>query len=496
MNSGINPKENDYELAKANAVAMNCHCLVCSIMSVAYFVEFLKGDRTLLYVLVTIVLAMAPVAGEFISYKKMHDTKMIKHFVGIGYAILYTFVMFTTNNHFTFVYVIPMLIAITVYNDFKYSLPIEVGMVIVNVVQLVMFFQKGIYTKADMASVEIQFFVIVLICGIQLYASIVTEKLNQKKLAELKAEHEKTEELLMRIMDTSDKMTQQIAESAQKTASLGESMQAMKESMEEVNSGSNDTAEAVQSQLNQTEEIQAMVEQVEKGTENIIDSMNQNKEAIAQGNANVGILVKQAEETVESGKKVTEELSQLDTYMSQMNSILDIINSITSQTSLLALNASIEAARAGEAGRGFAVVASEISQMAQQTKDSTVQISQLIENVSNAIQMVVEVSGSMISMIESQNETTEKTAESFTVIEKNSDNVYGHSNELAAYVTKLADANKKIIDSISTISAISEEVAAHASDTLSATESNNVIVEELAALSGQLETLAQELKEQ
>ena len=496
MNSGINPKENDYELAKANAVAMNCHCLVCSIMSVAYFVEFLKGDRTLLYVLVTIILAMAPVAGEFISYKKMHDTKMIKHFVGIGYAILYTFVMFTTNNHFTFVYVIPMLIAITVFNDFKYSLPIEVGMVIVNVVQLVMFFQKGIYTKADMASVEIQFFVIVLICGIQLYTSMVTERLNQWKLAEIKAEHEKTEELLMRIMDTSDKMTQQIAESAQKTASLGESMQAMKESMEEVNSGSNDTAEAVQSQLNQTEEIQAMVEQVEKGTENIIDSMNQNKEAIAQGNANVGILVKQAEETVESGKKVTEELSQLDTYMSQMNSILDIINSITSQTSLLALNASIEAARAGDAGRGFAVVASEISQMAQQTKDSTVQISQLIENVSNAIQMVVEVSSSMISMIESQNETTEKTAESFTVIEKNSDNVYGHSNELAAYVTKLADANKKIVDSISTISAISEEVAAHASDTLSATESNNVIVEELAALSGQLETLAQELKEQ
>lgn len=496
MNSGINPKENDYELAKANAVAMNCHCLVCSIMSVAYFVEFLKGDRTLLYVLVTIVLAMAPVAGEFISYKKMHDTKMIKHFVGIGYAILYTFVMFTTNNHFTFVYVIPMLIAITVYNDFKYSLPIEVGMVIVNVVQLVMFFQRGIYTKADMASVGIQFFVIVLICGIQLYTSMVTERLNQWKLAEIKAEHEKTEELLMRIMDTSDKMTQQIAESAQKTASLGESMQAMKESMEEVNSGSNDTAEAVQSQLNQTEEIQAMVEQVEKGTENIIDSMNQNKEAIAQGNANVGILVKQAEETVESGKKVTEELSQLDTYMSQMNSILDIINSITSQTSLLALNASIEAARAGDAGRGFAVVASEISQMAQQTKDSTVQISQLIENVSNAIQMVVEVSSSMISMIESQNETTEKTAESFTVIEKNSDNVYGHSNELAAYVTKLADANKKIIDSISTISAISEEVVAHASDTLSATESNNVIVEELAALSGQLETLAQELKEQ
>ena len=103
-----------------------------------------------------------------------------------------------------------MLIAITVYNDFKYSLPIEVGVVIVNVIQLALFFKRGIYTKADMASVEIQFFVIVLICGIQLYVSIVAEKLNQKKLAELKAEHEKTEELLTRIMDTSDKMTQKV----------------------------------------------------------------------------------------------------------------------------------------------------------------------------------------------------------------------------------------------------------------------------------------------
>lgn len=73
---------------------------------------------------------------------------------------------------------------------------------IVNVVQLVMFFQKGIYTKADIASVEIQFFVIVLICGIQLYVSIVAEKLNQKEAAELKAEHEKDRRIADAIMDT------------------------------------------------------------------------------------------------------------------------------------------------------------------------------------------------------------------------------------------------------------------------------------------------------
>lgn len=32
MNSGINPKEKDYELARENTVAMNCHFLVCGII--------------------------------------------------------------------------------------------------------------------------------------------------------------------------------------------------------------------------------------------------------------------------------------------------------------------------------------------------------------------------------------------------------------------------------------------------------------------------------
>lgn len=495
MESEKKHKVTEYELAASNKVVMICHFIVDFMISAAYFVEFLKGDRTLVYVLVTILLAMLPPVLELVFYTRKKNTTMVRHFVAFGFAVLYVFVMLTTSNYLSFVYVIPMLIAITVYNDFKYSLPIEVGVLLVNVAQLVMFFRKGLYTSENMASVEIQIFVIILISGIQLYTSIVTEKINEKKLENLKEEHGRTEKILNHTVQVSDKMIAQIMESAEKIAILGESMRAMKESMEEVNSGSNDTAEAVQNQLGQTEEIQTMVHSVEEGAADIIASMNKNKEAISEGNANVGILVRQVEETVESGRQVTEELSQLDDYMNQMNSIVDIINGITSQTSLLALNASIEAARAGEAGRGFAVVASEISQMAQQTQHSTVQIAGLIKNVSDAIRSVIDVSANMIAMIENQSETTDKTAQSFTVIEQNSNHVFEHSSGLADYVTKLADANKSIIDSISTISAISEEVAAHASDTLSSTEKNNQVVAELVDLSSQMEYLAHELSE-
>lgn len=483
----------NFEMAKCNQFAMICHFVLSFIISAAYFLEFVKGARTLIYVMLTVVIAMIPPILEILFYQNKKDTTMIKHLIAYGYAALYIFVMFTTNNYLTFVYVLPMLVVITVYNDFKYSLPIGIGAIIVNVGQLGMFFSKGIYTLQNSAAIEIQIFVMVLICAFQLYASRLTGKLSVIKMQQLHDQNQKTETILNNTMKISEQMVSQILEASQKVSVLGESMAAMKEAMEEVNSGSNDTAEAVQNQLNQTESIQVMVQNVEAGAKEVIDSMNDNRKAIEQGNKNVELLVSQVNKSVESGEYVTKELSKLDEYMSQMNSIVDIINGIASQTSLLALNASIEAARAGEAGKGFAVVASEISQMAQQTQDSTVRIADLIKNVSEAISSVIKVSTEMIEMIEGQKETTEKTSQSFDVIERNSENVFKNSSGFADYVTRLSEANKGIVDSISTISAISEEVAAHASDTQESSETNNNIVGELVAMTDRLEQLAHQL---
>lgn len=242
---------------------------------------------------------------------------------------------------------------------------------------------------------------------------------------------------------------------------LSESLASTREAMAEVNSGSTDTATAVQNQLVQTEAIQNKVEQVEK--------------------------------SVESGAVVTKELTSLDEYMNQMHSIVDIIAGITEQTSLLSLNASIEAARAGEAGRGFAVVASEISKMANQTQDATVNITGLIENVSDAIVRVIRVSEQMIDMIQSQNETTSLTAESFQIISSNSQKVADNAESLASVVGESEKANREIIDSISTISAISEEVAAHASDTLESSEHNIEIINQTSQSALQLKEYAGQL---
>ena len=176
--------------------------------------------------------------------------------------------------------------------------------------------------------------------------------------------------------------------------------------------------------------------------------------------------------------------------MQEMHSIVEIISKIANQTSLLALNASIEAARAGEAGRGFSVVATEISGMATQTKDATGNIAELIQNVSGAIGEVVTVIRQMIDGIGSQREGTMRAADSFTAIEDSSYTIVDNLGEMLQTVEALKTANQEIVDSIQTISAISQQVSAHAGETMQAEEENLNVMQDVSAIMQKLATLA------
>lgn len=108
-------------------------------------------------------------------------------------------------------------------------------------------------------------------------------------------------------------------------------------------------------------------------------------------------------------------INSLVSKFSEVKNVVNLIDNIASQTNLLALNASIEAARAGEQGKGFAVVAEEIRKLADQTKKSTIDIAELIENISietvnvrnnsersiEVIKMGVETSVEVIEKVES-----------------------------------------------------------------------------------------------
>lgn len=486
-------KKNISEVARSNGLGFWAHGIMAGIISLFYVKECVAGQRGVGYVALVIVLALTPVLAEAYFYGRDKETSMIKHLVGIGFAITYTFIMFTATTNKIYVFVIPMILAITIFNDFKYCIEINIGCVIVNTIAIIAGAFTGKMGYDDLDAAIIQF---ILMVAVGIY-SVITAKISaansNQKLQIIEEEHGKTESVLKGVMSVSEGMTKGIGIIYEKLDHLKEAADITKQAMQEVNMGSTDTAEAVQKQLTETNQIQEKVEQVAEASRIISENMEQTLKVLEAGNEDVSRLVTQVENSVESGADVAAKLETLDSYMSEMNSIVELIGGITSQTSLLALNASIEAARAGDAGRGFAVVASEISGMATQTKDATVHITKLIQDVSEAISQVVTVVREMIAEINEEKTSTATTAESFGKIEKNTNVIESHVKNLSACVGELQTANEQIGQSIQTISAISEEVSAHSNETYESEVKNAGILEEIANVADELKELTKQI---
>ena len=281
------------------------------------------------------------------------------------------------------------------------------------------------------------------------------------------------------VMEMSSRMETSVADITAELNKLETAFDSTKIAMEEVSAGSGESAAAIQQQTAQTEAIQEKVNTVSEVAETIGNNMEHTIEILDAGKEEMTGLKEQAEDSARNSELAAQKLETLDHYMQEMHSIVEIISKIANQTSLLALNASIEAARAGEAGRGFSVVATEISGMATQTKDATGNIAELIQNVSGAIGEVVTVIRQMIDGIGSQREGTMRAADSFTAIEDSSYMIVDNLGELLQIVEALKTANQEIVDSVQTISATTEEVSAHASETLEAEERNREILQKI-----------------
>ena len=489
-------KEQEFDGARAmNKIAVACHVVIGLVLEIAYLLEVVKGSRTMGYYLVFSLVTLIPVLIELLLYLKNPRDLRLKYVIGVTYSVFYMFVVFTTVNMIAFTYIIPLCIVLMLYSDVKLCTWVSGTGFVVNVVFLAWQGMEGNIKSEDMATYEIRVAVLLLVSIFLCLATRTLERINQSKLRELDQEKENVSTLLDRVMQVSGQMSGGILDMAQQMRDLGSAVEETRDAMQEVSAGTNETAESVQNQLVKTEEIQNHIGQMGDVMNTISESMAGAKSSVRNGRQNLDTLKVQMENSERVGKTVVEDMKELETDTANMQTIIDMITNVASQTSLLALNASIEAARAGEAGRGFAVVATEISNLANQTQGATVNITDVIQSVSDKLKIAANAVEELMASTQKQSDSALQAVESFEKIAEDTNQVDEQSRRLEQAVKELAEANSVIVGSIQTVSAVMQEVSAHSQETFRVSENNTKIVAEVDRLMEDLSSQAQQLEQ-
>lgn len=483
------------EKAYVNRTAIMGHTIIDTILLIAYALELFKGSRTLGYFSFFALLCVVPVVLEWVLYKKNPETAAAKHLMCVAYGILYIFVIFTTNSILPYTYAFPMFMVIILYTDLRACIIAGMGAFAANVGYVIYHALTAGYAQEEIPDVEIKVMSVLLTVIFMCMVTKAVKKVNQEKMKLIRSQADAAQEMTEHILHTSDSMIDGIGDAAGKVGLLGESMTKIHDSMSEVSTGSTETAEAIQAQLERTEQIQDQISRVKQTASRIEKNMSDTGQKVGEGKIQMETLSRHVEKSTAANGQMLDQMKALGEYTSQMNTIIETITSIAGSTSLLALNASIEAARAGESGRGFAVVAGQISELANQTKSATVNVTSLIENINKELKSVE----TAVEVVNDSNRANAESARavsgSFAGIAQGAEEIGSQIQALMKIVAELETANADIVENIQTISAITEEVSAHAGETYNSCDKNSELVEAVTRIVENLSADAQKLKQ-
>jgi methyl-accepting chemotaxis protein len=240
--------------------------------------------------------------------------------------------------------------------------------------------------------------------------------------------------------------------------------------MSEITKGASDQAISANEGMDYMNQLSHEINMVSNKTENVSLVLEKTKQMKQDAIISVKTLNSKAEETSKVSAKIAEDVNILNLNIKDIKAIVELIVGIADQTNLLSLNAAIEAARAGESGRGFAVVAEEVRKLADKSKESSIQITNIINDIQHKTEVVVKEATSSSIVVKQQMDAVEKTDIAFKTIFEGMDQIEEQLKEMVGSIDEIVSSKDKTKISMESISSVSEETAATTEQVSDATQ--------------------------
>lgn len=263
--------------------------------------------------------------------------------------------------------------------------------------------------------------------------------------------------------------------------------------VDEIAKGASDQAQDAQQGVQLVEKLSDQINFVYRSYSSVMDETNNIQNLNNIGLESVNILRSKSEENFNSTEKIFSVVEKLTNTTKDIGTFVQSIEDIAEQTNMLALNAAIEAARAGEAGKGFAVVAEEVRKLADQSRQSTEEITNLMESISEESHLAIQAMEIMKRVSQEQNIAVDSTNKAFGDIANGIGSIVSKTKDVNDAVTRMQTDKDDVIAAIENISSVSQETAASSQEVAATTEHQLKDIEEMKTAADQLDELVQEL---
>ncbi len=279
---------------------------------------------------------------------------------------------------------------------------------------------------------------------------------------------------------------------------IGESASQVSAAVNEVAEGNTHIAEMVQQAAACVSETGGLIKGIHDDIKTIRSDIGQSVSIAEQGGMAVRLQKQAALDTIQRFNVIQNEMVKLSKVSLNIREIITAISGISEQTNLLALNAAIEAARAGEAGKGFGVVAGEIRRLAEDTKNSTVKIRGLIDDITSETDTIVKLVDRGSGTIEEQRGSIEEAERGFRSIYDSISTVSDEINSIYGKIDLLSSNSSSLSGIVESISAITQQTAASAQEVNASVQeqafSLGLINERVLEFSSKVSRMSQEMK--
>jgi methyl-accepting chemotaxis protein len=279
-----------------------------------------------------------------------------------------------------------------------------------------------------------------------------------------------------------EKLRRIIGEMQESSSILFSSAQQFVAATTQVASAAAETAAAVAETTTTVEEVKQTAQLATQKAKFVSESAQSATQVSESGRKSAADSIEAMKQIREQMESIADSIVRLSEQGQAIGEIMLSVNDLAEQSNLLAVNASIEAAKAGEQGKGFAVVAQEVRNLAEQSKQATIQVRSILNDIQKATNAAVMVTEQGSKAVEAGVKQSVQAGES---VQKLGESI----SEAAQAATQIAASSQQQMVGMDQVAQAMESIKTASTQNLASTKQTEVAAKNIQELGRKLTEL-------